>query len=250
MMPATLSLANVWQEAETRVSDLSEFRPDIVSRVIYYIYTGDYQDDKIPYVFKQRCDNHTTPVLQGTRLLRGFSIFEVNMLVYILADMLGMEHLKTEASSRCQNKCATAYKSDHFPLVLKTLFENTREDDDLRLQISILVAKESKMPHKKHKKFGNVDEVFEKFDPKLWKICSGVVSGDRDKEREDCYAQVQAIMIRLKEFNLFCKHGERVKVTEPAPGLHHALEHAWADDECIVIKCNCNVCPEESDESE
>ncbi|KEF59748.1 uncharacterized protein A1O9_04596 [Exophiala aquamarina CBS 119918] len=99
------------QEAEVRTSDLSDHHPAIISRILFYLYTGDLEEDQVPTVYKDRVAEIDL-LLPASRLenrkrdCNGKRV-KTNVdfphlanrlmlisMVYRLADMLGMEDLK------------------------------------------------------------------------------------------------------------------------------------------------------------
>ncbi|KAJ9606899.1 hypothetical protein H2200_008909 [Cladophialophora chaetospira] len=105
--------------------------PDILARVILFMYTNDYDDKSLPKFYSHLyLDDESL----GLR-----KCLNVNALVYKTAEMLGLSDLQTVASARFMRDAQVAFDMDGFEQPAELLYENTRMDDrDLRFKVTQL----------------------------------------------------------------------------------------------------------------
>jgi hypothetical protein len=242
--------ANKDQEAKTRTSDLSDHHPAIVSRVIFYLYTGDYDEHLIPKIFQDRCTEIELPadtmiqrktrggVQAQVQVQHETNSLKVNSMVYKLAEMLGMEDLQDIASARCQACLAGAYSYAGFSSVLKTLFESTREEDNLRVRAIIFLARKDKQGDLRE----DTIEVLKEYEPKLWEICHKVLEEYQDTEEDTYIARSEETVAKLEDLGLQCKHGKAVIFTTPEANEYYTLVEVRRAEKGVVVKFDCGRC--------
>ncbi|KAK5056087.1 hypothetical protein LTR84_012638 [Exophiala bonariae] len=252
------AFANIEQEATNRVSDLSDYHPAIVSRVIYFIYTGVYSDLRIPHVFRDHCAEYTslivatTPefnelVVGGASESEDYSpnaafhqtILEINLQDFKLADMLDIPTLRQKASYNISDSYALACDSPGLAWALDILFDITRQDDDLRIRVFTYFAR-------KHMISCDAQEaviaLFSEGDPKLWKICCGTVDVYRKLEEAFCTSQMENVVAKLNDVGLLCKHGRKILFRVPRIEEDQTWDEAWEENDGIALESDCGQC--------
>jgi hypothetical protein len=257
----------VCQEAETRTSDLSDHHPAIVSRVIFFLYTGNFDPGEIPEIFRARCADIESPSdpdgKQTKRDSDGNLVairrrdvstqhLKVNSMVYKLADMLGYEYLKIRAFFRCERCLCKAFLDAGFPSGLKTLFECTREEDELRVRTMIFLARKNLDGELRKQAFA----VLMEYEPRLWKLCRQVLEEYQKTEEDINIARSEETVAKLEGLGLRCKHGKAVRFTPPEANEHYTLFEVRKAEKWVVVEFDCDRCrhdkkyDDESDECE
>ncbi|EXJ58152.1 hypothetical protein A1O7_05577 [Cladophialophora yegresii CBS 114405] len=116
-------------ETASRKIDLSEDDPETVSRVVLFMYTGDYNERQIPaFLLPDQVEylSATTQAAADEKAAAssstpdGPTVFEVlktNALVYKCADMLGVEDLKVLAAERFMADARTVFSEEGFATI-------------------------------------------------------------------------------------------------------------------------------------
>lgn len=215
---------------------MSDHHPAIVSRVIRYVYTGDYNEDKIPKAFRGRFADVELLVvenkkrassgkrLEPTKVSRDADRLKVNAMVYRLADMLGMADLRMVASTACQDGIPGALLSAGFPLALKTLFESTRKGDNLRFQTTFLLAKwyATVVPFKQE-----ITGLLMEYGPQLWKNCCSLHVVREEYKLHTHLARSKETAAKLQGLGLLCRHGTKAHFSAPQPDENYTWLEAW-----------------------
>lgn len=252
-----------FQEAQTRKCDLTDYHPGVVSRVISYVYTGDYDEDKVPKVFRGRFQDVELPPLAGTlrkqRELNGrvweprhaarvANRLQVNAMVYKLADMLGMRDLTNVASAACQDCLSDALRSDRFHTSLKTLFESTSDTDSLRFHIVFLLAKWNAISGPFTEEI--IDLIMEYSEQPCKNFCSLLVKHEEYKLHTHLY-RAEDTAAKLQKLCLTCRHGKIVSFSASKRDEDYCLWlEKWEKAKGIVVTFSCGTCREEVEDQE
>jgi hypothetical protein len=163
------------QEAEKGRIDLSEEDPKILSRILIFLYTGDYDAAKVPDFFhkltaKSAKATSNKVKAMGTRTSdgkRAMADLKTHAMVYKLADMLDITALKTTASDRFLAGIGNCCDSPSFAEPLKVMYEHTQPCDAfLRLPATTACVKQ----HKKVTWCPEVLEVIMRYEANAWKV--------------------------------------------------------------------------------
>ncbi|KAJ9606901.1 hypothetical protein H2200_008911 [Cladophialophora chaetospira] len=168
-----------FREAASGQIDLSEDDPKIVTRVVLFMYTSDYDPRKVPAFLipgqaeegspmteaegnnsssnaaKAPARPKPLPGKKGRSTVRTmtapekepvtaetFEALKINALVYKCADFLGIENLKMLAAERFMSDARVAYLDEKFAEPLQVMYESTRPDDEyLRVPATALCVK-------------------------------------------------------------------------------------------------------------
>jgi hypothetical protein len=155
MLPCWSS-ADIFQEAGEGRVKLPEEDPEIIARVIGFVYTNDYDWSEVPDVFLSRkkpriattapsrdvSDQTLHGNAEGTT---GSSTHEsetrpdlveplhIHICMYKCADFLGIENLKQKAADRFHILAREFFAHEAFAKPLRSMFDPTKSDDiDLR----------------------------------------------------------------------------------------------------------------------
>ncbi|KAI1619052.1 hypothetical protein EDD37DRAFT_647835 [Exophiala viscosa] len=176
----------LYVEASEGRIDLSEDDPEILARVLLYLYTNDYEAKTVPSYLEgvtRKSESQSVPAISSvqpkenealTRLLR------IHALVYRSADMLGVEGLKGIASSRFLDvaEIALTLAPDTLAEPLKIMFDSTREND-LRLRNPVLIlCLENHAIIAEHKP---IVEMMLKYEPTVWNIKQSLLKESKPK---------------------------------------------------------------------
>ncbi|KAK4939980.1 hypothetical protein LTR10_019832 [Elasticomyces elasticus] len=162
-----------FEEASSGVVKFPEEESSIMARVILFMYTKDYEDNRLPWFYKQVIHDDDEDEEERLRGQPGRDIDElgmmrplkVNALMYKCADMLGLEQLKEIASSRFMRDARLAYEMDGFDDVLQLLYENTSPGDrGLRFDVTRLCVENHDLLEIRKKTV----EVIEEHQPDVW----------------------------------------------------------------------------------
>ena len=144
-----------------------------MARVILFMYTNDYEDNRLPWFYKQLVhddDEDEEERLRGRPFKDIDEIgmmrpLKVNALIYKCADMLGLEQLKEIASSRFLKDAQVAYEMDGFHDPLRLLYDNTSPDDrGLRFEVTRLCVENHDLLEIR----GKTVKVIEEHEPNVW----------------------------------------------------------------------------------
>ncbi|KIW55927.1 hypothetical protein PV05_04636 [Exophiala xenobiotica] len=137
-----------FEEALSGRITFPEEDPEILARVILFMYSKYYHELKLPRFYHGLIKDDGEGEEDRFPSGRGFQEIDelglrrglkVNALVYKCAEMLGLDELKDEASARFMRDAKSAYDMDGFEDPLRLLYESTRADDtDLRFKVTCL----------------------------------------------------------------------------------------------------------------
>ena len=167
--PTTLILT-IRQEAQDGRINLTEEDPKILSRVLLFLYTNDYDANDVPNFLQAVAGMSTTqssmPASEATNP-SPMSYLKIHALVYKYADMLGIESLKILASSRFLDQVPAACTSSEFAEPLKVMYEATRSDD---FYLRIPVTRSCLLNHLDVVKCEKTLAVIQEYEPNVWSV--------------------------------------------------------------------------------
>lgn len=173
------------QEANEGRINLSEDDPAILARVILYLYTNDYEAETLPAYFTRMTQNPECQTASATSSARGenpdvsSNALNIHVLVYKVADMLGIEQLRVESSSRALAKAKTLLDCDSFAEPLETIFVSTSDKDvDLRRGVLSLCAEN----YDTVDKHPGVVDVILRHEPNVWYITNSLLKDTMRKK--------------------------------------------------------------------
>ncbi|KAK6371603.1 uncharacterized protein PV06_01370 [Exophiala oligosperma] len=175
--------------AESGRITFPEIKPDIMARVILFMYSRDYNSYHLPTFYMTFVGDDTkdmkdpkdtedtrsdTEEEDGYRGENGDiqagglrTALNVNALMYQCADMLDFEDLKQVACRRFIDHAKLVYGMDGFEEPLRVVYESTREDDkDLRFQVTCLCIENCGLLARREKTAAVVEE----YNPHLWAV--------------------------------------------------------------------------------
>lgn len=179
--------------------DLSNDNPEIVARVVLFLYTSDYDPESVPSFLllgHESTDSHTedepdarspgkvedakTESTKATQEDESesqsddepppdeiFTRLETNALVYQCADMLGIESLAVLAAERFLADTKRHFDDSRFKSPLRIMYESTSPNDEpLRLPVTRVLVKN----HMKLKKLAETVSVIKEFEYNVWTL--------------------------------------------------------------------------------
>ncbi|KAJ9606900.1 hypothetical protein H2200_008910 [Cladophialophora chaetospira] len=201
-----------FKEATSGKIEFPEDDPEVMARVVLFMYTGDYDADKAPSTIlpsgysivagtpetktessaaekpksrRIKASTEATPAQSKSGVgqtidKRSFEVLTINALVYKCADMLGIQNLMMLAAERFLADCPVAYTDERFAPPLRTMFESTRSDDEhLRLPVTTLCVKShSLLP-------ALVAAVVQEHEYNVWRIYVPILLGGLNGKTED-----------------------------------------------------------------
>ena len=140
-------LTIVQEAAEGRIN-LTEEDPVILSHVLTFMYTGDYNykvvTGALQDVTMSSLYNSATPLGENESILK--NELSVHALVFKYADMLGIEALKRFAASEVLHYVPFFVEEEDFAVPLRIIYEDTLSDDPyLRSRVTKLCIPKHKM---------------------------------------------------------------------------------------------------------
>ncbi|KAJ9605955.1 hypothetical protein H2200_009804 [Cladophialophora chaetospira] len=133
-----------FKEAEEGRINLTEEDPEILSRVLCYLYTSDYDAASVPG-FSSKA-HQTSKYLSltsdsNTTLPGNVNELMVHILVFRYSDMLGIEPLKILSAKRTVDGAGLLLHETTFAKPLRLMYESTRSDDlYVRLPVTVMCA--------------------------------------------------------------------------------------------------------------
>jgi hypothetical protein len=126
------------QEAQTGRINFPEEIPSIMSRIIYYLYTKEFYELRVPEVFRPLCadPDELTVVESGNEidtmdqdLPQNISLIcaKVAAMVYKSADMLMIDDLKSDAAMSFLSYARGSSHHHDFHDALQSMFKNTSD---------------------------------------------------------------------------------------------------------------------------
>jgi hypothetical protein len=161
------------QEATSGRVKFPEQDPDIMSRVILWLYAGYYDPGRVPNFQTPFPDEkHEAWLAQHTQDERRaeydktkYSRLKTRVRVYACADMLGIEYLKYSAASSSISSMRSCLAEKEFVDILRLVYDCTHPDDDaLRLPVITLCLEQHAVLSPEVTKFMQENE------PTLWKV--------------------------------------------------------------------------------
>lgn len=164
--------------------EFPEIIPSIMSRVVFYIYTGEFIQSKVPHIYEGICADpgdltgdepgkNPTAVTHSDRLERWErQAANISALVYKCADVMMMDELKSITASKFMSYTRTHFRKEDFHNALQTMCESTAETDKgLRVpamqfmiqQHALAIRSENKIPEK-------TVEVLKRHSAGLWEV--------------------------------------------------------------------------------
>ncbi|ERF72408.1 hypothetical protein EPUS_06037 [Endocarpon pusillum Z07020] len=251
-----------FQEAEQNHVDLVDEEPEIIARMLSYMYTGDYDDAQIPRWAEERCI--VSPPCSQTQTIKdkeglygasevqtessdgkipageeewgkkisrsgkegskkaSLSRMEVNTLVYACGDKLGIRYLKAAATEKFARSIAEEYKSKHFQEAIELVFRVTAPGDSE-------IRSELLLWYIRHREAvtGNLAKTMAEHEPLTWKVYLEMGEAlDAQKEGyASCLAKLDArnAEIKEKDAKLRTRDAELRGVREPVLGAKLTL---------------------------
>jgi hypothetical protein len=165
-------LPDALQEQHDGCVDLPEDSPEIIARMIVYLYTGKYHSamtEEVSSLLRDQCPDKTstTPVKSDVQLL---NCMEADVLTYRCADKLNIQNLKTAASASFQVHFQKYLYSVDFgskPLatIVGLVYESTSYDDTALRQY---VTNHCIARHKAVQKSKELVQILEKNEYNAW----------------------------------------------------------------------------------
>lgn len=168
------SSSDIYQEAGEGRVKLPEEDPEIISRVIGFIYTNDYDWTEVPDVFLSRktrriattapsgdvngqtlhghAEGTSGSSAQNSETQSDFvESLHIHIWMYKCADFLGIENLKQKAAERFYILAKEYFAHEAFAKPLRSMFESTKSGDiDLRRKtMELCVVKYAQIEVKK-----------------------------------------------------------------------------------------------------
>ncbi|KAK5190857.1 hypothetical protein LTR72_000668 [Exophiala xenobiotica] len=134
--PMLLAACNgSFKEADDGRVNFPEEDPKILSRVIFFLYAGDYNDDvaeNVPDCFHKllQCQAIEKPTPEDEKWPEYLvGMLKTDALVYKCADMLGVDSLKAQAARRFLSLARKSISCRGFEEAVKAMYESTACDD-------------------------------------------------------------------------------------------------------------------------
>ncbi|KIV84353.1 hypothetical protein PV11_00137 [Exophiala sideris] len=229
-----------FKEANEGRIDLSEDDPAILARVILYLYTNDYDITKVPAYFEgmtRSTDDPAAPndssVGSAKKLVLFPDMLKVIALVYKSADMLGIERLKVDASSRFLAIATRVFDNSTFAEPLKVMFDSTREND-LHLRVPALTLCLEKYAYiVKHQ---SIVEVIMQYEPTIWNVKESLVKSVKTLKSEKTIAE--ETLSKVREQVVF----ECTNCSGRLLGHNGRGRPKFTVDDSLSITTSCNDC--------
>ena len=161
----------------------------MLSRAILYLYTGDYDEDKVPNfpTLTPPDPNPDFPDVDYAKMNKvRHDRAKVHFGVYKCADMLGVTKLKAEAAQRLRSFCASSgtlvLDADWFPEMLKHIYEYTQTADPILRGPMIDLCF-----HRHYSLSTAATKVMEEYEPLLFKLALPYM-----EERLSNYARIMS----------------------------------------------------------
>ncbi|EXJ61728.1 hypothetical protein A1O7_02157 [Cladophialophora yegresii CBS 114405] len=170
-----------FREAKEGRIKMTEDDPRILSRVLVFLYTNDYETSSIPKFLQTRiasAERHMADT-EPDYGCPGMEELMVHLLVFKSADMLGIEPLKRLASSRFLRGASSRCLDPNFAKPLNLVYEWTREGDEfLRWPVTdICLEKYRDLPS-----CPATMHVLQMHDPVTWRVITDTELHDRLQE--------------------------------------------------------------------
>ncbi|KAF4633274.1 hypothetical protein G7Y89_g4845 [Cudoniella acicularis] len=127
--PLAATVGGEFKEATTGVIELKENEPEIVKRMLEFMYILDYWDDR--KIFDPTVLN-VRSILMNTR-----GPLIINTQVYIIADQYGVQELKYLANIKYQNVVPDLWDTPEFVESLGLMYEEIPEKDRLLKSVAV-----------------------------------------------------------------------------------------------------------------
>jgi hypothetical protein len=186
------------QEAEDGRVKFPEEDPKILSRVICFLYTGDYNGDvaeNVPECFHKllQCQPIEKPTPKDEKWSEYLvGILKTDALVYKCADMLGVDSLKAQAARRFLILARKSISCRGFEEAMKTMYESTAYDDRI---LRIPATHDFVQKHTLVTEREKILEVVLKYEPVAWEL--GLLL---QKEKTKVCSEKKILETALKNF--------------------------------------------------
>lgn len=215
--------------------EFHEILPSIMSRVVFYIYTGEFIPSKVPPVYQGLCadpDDFTDdePGNNPTAVTRFKSLgrlerdaAKISALVYKCADIMMMDDLKSLTASQFLEYTRTHFKKKGFHDALLIMCESIGEaDQGLRAPAMDIMLQQYGSAFRSEKKIPEKTvEVLKQYSAGLWDLAIL-------RERNSMEEQVRLFIDHLnRKPNLRCKHQKEIFFSSIKPRNSGSADGFW-----------------------
>lgn len=180
------------QEAQTGRINFPEEIPSIMSRIIYYLYTGECDFSTVPEIFQRLCADPDDLKLNGSEEgeamdqdsvsdrfntqevdVKSMQTAKVAAMVYKSAGMMMIDHLKSSAAEHFVTYTRDNFHDHDFHSALRTMCKNTSENDEvLRLPVMKFMLRKRNDPWGERIPHEQTIEVLREYSAGFWDMAT------------------------------------------------------------------------------